>query len=155
LAALCASLGETERARLNDEAALAIFQRLANEYPDDIQFQYDLVLVHSNMGMMHHRAGRSKDAEREWLLTRDLCQALVKREPNDLNYQHKLGTTFNNLGSLYFMNSDFKAAEPAYDEVLKTYQRLVAAEPDNLQYQLAYGDSFSNLGLLCTSTGRH
>jgi serine/threonine-protein kinase len=155
LAALSASLGETERARLNDEAALAIFQRLANEYPEDIQYQYDLVLVHSNMGMMHHRAGRSKEAEKEWLTTRDMCEALVKREPKDLNYQHKLGTTWNNLGSLYWMNSDFKSAEPAYDEVLKTYQRLVAAEPNDLQYHLAYADSFSNLGLLYTMTGRH
>jgi serine/threonine-protein kinase len=154
LAALCASLGETERARKNDEAALAIFERLAAEYPEEIRYQYDLALVHSNMGMMHHRAGRSKEAEREWLITRDLCQTLVQRDPNDLNYQHKLGTTFNNLGSLHFMNSNFKAAEPAYEEVLQTYERLVKAAPEDLEYRLAYADSYANLGLLYTSTGK-
>ncbi len=155
LAVLSASMGDLDLARQKDDVALAIFEQLAREFPENRNYQFDIALSHSNIAMQLRERGRMKDAEAEWTKTKEMLVALREAYPNEVEYQSKLATCLTNLGSLAYMTGKPDRAEAFYKDVLPLSRSLAAAQPQNLEHQKDLGEAYGNLGLIYTALGKN
>ena len=71
-------------------ASLTIRERLAARDPDNTEWQRDLFMSHSRLGVLARRAGQTADARAHFQIGRDIMTRLVKLDPTNAQWKRDL-----------------------------------------------------------------
>jgi eukaryotic-like serine/threonine-protein kinase len=134
--------------------AVALFQRLAADFPTRPEFRQELALSHNYLASVLRTAGRLKEAEAAYGEALAILKQLATEFPAQQEYRQTLAGVQNNLGNLFYETERLKEAEDAHAEALAIRKQLAADFPTGRNIRRALAMSHSNLGWLFQSTGR-
>jgi serine/threonine-protein kinase len=138
---------------LEDEAAvqeqfrlaLAICEKLAAKYPQDVSFKGDLAEVYGALGDSQLRAGQPEAAQSYEKALANL-QAVFARNPDQIASVPLLAQTHERLGTLALRRQQREVAEKHFREALELRQELVQLDPANLTWQAAHLQALARCG---------
>jgi serine/threonine protein kinase len=148
-------LGQYAEAKENYRHALALFQGLVEEFPDDPGYRHHLARclcgTVSDVIWSHF----DTEQERETALRQavQLQERLARELPARAEYQQELGEGYCELGRLLQYNRrQLDEAHQLLRRAIAIHAKLVEEHPTVPQYRLDLGKSLGSLGLLLQTT---
>jgi tetratricopeptide (TPR) repeat protein len=148
LADVRSEMGEEEAALKGYESTLAIFAKLATDFPTAPQHRENLAAIHNNRGVLLSRLEQRRAAEQAYRQALDIQEKLAADFPNAPEYRRALARSHNNLGNLLRELGQFPAAEQALRRALEIRAQLAADFPTMPEYREELSSSHHNLGVL-------
>jgi len=148
VAYLRAKLGQRDEAVLGYREAIALRQKLVDEFPGVPQHRQELARTYAQLGRMFESLG--KQPERETALR----QALALREelaadfPDEPEYRLDEANSHKDLGWLHHSQRKYAEAESFYGQALGLYHQLMTASPAVPKYRLNMAALHRLLGAL-------
>jgi serine/threonine protein kinase len=148
VAFLRAKLGLRDEAVIGYREAIALRQKLADDFPGIPKHRQDLALYHALLGQVF--AGLGKQQERETALR----QALALRErlaadfPDEAEYRFDEAIGHYDLGGLLHDQGKYGEAEASYRQALALYDQLMAVSPAVSKYRRNMALTHKSLGNL-------
>ncbi len=129
-----------QRRQAEYRAAMAINQKLIDEYPTNGNYRDNQARYHNNLARDLASMGRSKEAEAEYRAALTLWRALAEEYPAVTGWQNNLGFLRNNLGDLLRKMGRSNEAEAEFRAAQAVLRKLADEHPDNPIYRenLAY-----------------
>jgi tetratricopeptide (TPR) repeat protein len=124
---------------------LAISERLAEQDPGNVSWQWDLAAAWSCVGDV--ALGRGDLAAAADAFGRDLviAQRLAELDPGNSGWQEDLGLTWNRIGNVAMERDDLDAAEEAFAEYRAIFERLAKLDPANAGWQRELGVAYGRV----------
>jgi serine/threonine protein kinase/tetratricopeptide (TPR) repeat protein len=138
LAAVRYAMGETEAALKDYERVRAIFNKLADEFPDNPEYRWQVATSDLSLGHFRQDLGQYQEAERSYRRAIPVLEALAAEYPGVPLYRHELARSQHLLSVRIRDDGQMAAAEQACHRALELLEKLVAecpAEPENRRYQ--------------------
>jgi serine/threonine protein kinase/tetratricopeptide (TPR) repeat protein len=154
LALITAEIASHPQAIKLAEQALAVFEQLAQEHPDDWRFQHEAAIVHQHLGIWYAATGQTSQAEHACQQALRICSRLAAGDPNNRQYQHDVAHSNNCLGYLYAGINQNSFAEAAFHKALEMWEHLASTHADVAEYQRGQATVHTNLSGLYGKTGR-
>jgi serine/threonine-protein kinase len=143
-------LGQTEEAIAGYREALAIQQRLADDFPDVPRHRKGLALAHTALGiLLADRKQHEKSAE-HYRKALALQQQLADELPDVPDYRKDLAGTHVNLGLLLTGPKQWENSVLHYHEALALLQKLANENPAVHEYRKGLAHTHHLLGVLWT-----
>jgi serine/threonine protein kinase len=155
LALLREDLGEADLALADHDRRRAIFERLADDHPDDPVYRQELANSWRNFGNAHLTANRPGDAEEAYRRARTLLEALAAEYPAHAPYRQDLAGADGNLAVLLRRQGRPAEALTLQERSLGVRERLAADFPDRPEYRRDAAQSHLNLGSVFHDLGRY
>ena len=114
------------------DQALAIRQAIANEHPDEPEYQYRVSLAHASLADWHSLEGNMSEALDHANQQLVIIQSLVEINPDSLTYRMQLPVAMNRLSDVY------RAFRNESDWAENSTKWLVKAEPLNREIVRKY-----------------
>src|SRR5262249_33952474 len=111
-------LGESKDAEAAYRDALAIMQRLADDFPDRAHSRHAPATTYCNLGVVLDHIGRYKDSEEAQRAALRLKKQLVAEFSERAEYRLELAASYSNLGAVLIDTGRLKEAEEAQREGL-------------------------------------
>ncbi len=130
--------------------AIAVFRRLAEAEPHQVEHQAVLGKIHNDLGFVEIELSRHEAAEHtlrealRWFQPRRAGDA----DPLQPAYQRGLAAAHHNLGLQYLARRRPADAAKEYQTALEIRERLAAKHPDAPLYQRELAATLNNLGVL-------
>jgi eukaryotic-like serine/threonine-protein kinase len=134
--------------------AVALFLRLATDFPNRPEFRLELALSHNALGAMLLQTARLREAETAYAEALAILKQLAADFPKRREFRQALAGIHNNLGNMLHSTGLAKEAESAHLEALAIRKRLVADFPQGPMLRRALAMSQNNLGWLYQTTER-
>jgi tetratricopeptide (TPR) repeat protein len=158
LGLLLAGLSRRDGAEKKYRAALALQEKLVQQFPDVAAHRQESARSHNNLGnLLAVLPRRKKEAETEYRAALVLQEKLVKQSPDVSGYRKELAASHDNLGVLLA-----GLGRPGEAEAYKEHRAALAlrkklaeqfSAPPSYRQELAA--SHTNLGLLLVRLRRH
>jgi tetratricopeptide (TPR) repeat protein len=143
---LCNS-GRPQAAEAEVRAALALYQKLADENPAVTDFRFNVVNGREWLGaMVLSIAGRTAEAEAECRSGLDILRRLADENPAVTDFRCLLSVAHNNLSELMLQKGETVAAETESRTALAIMQPLADEHRSNPVYRDYLGSYRYNLG---------
>jgi serine/threonine protein kinase/tetratricopeptide (TPR) repeat protein len=139
-------LGEDAPAEAEYREAIAMYEKLAKEFPGVVQHQYDLFRCRFTLGRLLLEQNKIADARDLFSRAVEGSQQLAEDDPDNPGYQRDLADALNNLGVLWRRDGDLPRAEKAYRRAAAIGDRLIHQYPDFEEYQINQAATCHNLG---------
>jgi tetratricopeptide (TPR) repeat protein len=152
-------LGQSQVAGATYRKALALWDKLAAEFPGRPEYRLHLARCYGNLAGMRWQS-REGFQERYSEITEAAEKALTLREelakefPGQVDYQRDLGLSHYQLGGIFFLARRYPQAEKAMPRAIAIREKLAQKNPDVMLYRQELGHSLGNLGDLLGETGR-
>ncbi|MFN7307476.1 MAG: hypothetical protein ACK5TQ_13015, partial [Acetobacteraceae bacterium] len=124
-----ATLGDTPRQRQAAEAALGIFQRLAERDPGNTQWQRDLSIRHGRMGAVLQAQGDLPGSLGAYQAGMAIRTRLAERDPGNADWQSDLSVSHVLIGDVLRAQGDLPGALRAYQAAMAIRTRLAERDP--------------------------
>jgi serine/threonine-protein kinase len=134
--------------------ALALFQALAVESPNEPANRLGRANCRMNLGALYERTGRLKAAETEELASIADHRELTAAHPDSFDYRYYLAKVLNNFGLLLEMTGRQTDAEKAFVESIAVDRQLIVRFGRVPQAEYGLGRTYFNLGNLLFRRGR-
>jgi serine/threonine-protein kinase len=137
-----------------DGKAIADWDKLAREHPDDEHYRAELARSRLGLGNAFeatHRTDRARELYEQALADR---RELNRRHPEVAEHQRDLAVTLNNLGRVQAALGKNDRAEDSYKEAARLQKDLADAHPTITQYANDLARSYYNLGDLYVKTNQ-
>jgi len=147
-------LGKNREARIQDEAAIAIYEALVVRQPDVPDYENGLANSHTMLGIILAATGRPNEAAAAYRKAVTIHEALAARQPDVSTYQSGLATSYIHLGNLLAAKGRHDEAAAVYKRAVTIFEALVARQPGVPEYQNGLAMSHSDLGIVLAAAGR-
>jgi len=147
------SLERPEEARKAHQQALALRQKLAQDFPDNAEYQRDLSQSLHNMAVDLEGRDDGK-AEQLYRQAATIRKKLVKDHPRVPLYRQYLARTLHNLAITLRLLKEDAEAESVFAEVLELREKLAAEFPGFAQFREELLTTYRQRSNLYTQTGR-
>ena len=146
-------LGQTEGAEASYRHALGLFQQLAEEFPAEQRYRYDVFYLNMVLGELVGR--RSPDEEAKlFAKAMTLIEQLVAAYPDDHRYRDALANHSMNVAGNAFKNGDLEAAEKVLRTNLAAVELLIRNCPEEKRYRRQRSRSLAGLARVLRNAGR-
>jgi tetratricopeptide (TPR) repeat protein len=122
---------QLDRAAASFELALRFRDQLAQTHPTISAYQRDLARTRYNLGILHLKAGRPKEAEASFLKAVPPLEKLVQAQPKDVSYAVELGQTYDYLGGIAFRARNQLALLEWSGGAIRTMDAVLKLNKDN------------------------
>jgi Tfp pilus assembly protein PilF len=144
--------GETRtafaEAEVEARAALQEQQRLVDEYPDNLDYRYELAKSHNNLGTFLACQDKETESEAEYRVALEQQRRLADEYPNVPKYRHYLARTLMDMGGRA------EEREATIRAALKEQWRVVGEHPYVPEYRNCLFDYLGALVHLLTRQGK-
>jgi tetratricopeptide (TPR) repeat protein/predicted Ser/Thr protein kinase len=147
-------LGAFKEAEAAYREAIALLQQLADEFPREPKYRYDLASSSHHLAALLNDTGRPGGGEIAYRRGLELQKQLAEEYPDRPGYRHELAQSQIHLGSLLAQTSRPKEAEAAFHDAVALSRRLVVDCPGEGDYHQDLTLSQNNLAVLLYQTGR-
>jgi serine/threonine protein kinase/tetratricopeptide (TPR) repeat protein len=138
--------GKSERANQSYQKALALYERLAEDFPSVPDYQQNLLSAYSNWALSLEAVGRVEEARKPLEKSRDLGRRLTDRFTGKPEYQKRLANTYINLGGVLRRLSLHEEAARCSRMAIKISETLVAENPLEIEQRQLLARAYVNLG---------
>jgi serine/threonine-protein kinase len=145
VAYLRAKLGQAEEAATGFREALALYQKLAEEYPASRQH---LASSHHNLGNLLRSQNQGEKAAVQYGQALAIQQKLAEQYPAVPEHRQELARSHNNLGYLLAGQNQGEKAAVQYGQALAIQQKLAEEYRAVPEYRQDLATSHNNLGNL-------
>jgi tetratricopeptide (TPR) repeat protein len=145
--------GRTLDARELWRRSAAMFQRLADDAPDDAVYARGLSVSYERLGDLARSGGDTAGARRFYEYGLKIGMRLADAAPENTDYARGLSVSYERLGDLAKSGGDSDAARRFYEDGLKIRTRLADAAPENADYARDLSVSYNKMGDLARSCG--
>ena len=146
LSDIAMGLGRYDDALRDRQDALAIYERLAGENPDDAAVQAKLSIAHVLVGDVFKERGEYAAARPQYELALAIDETLVREHPDEDDYIDNLSWSFERLGWLARQRGDFEAAHAYATRRHELAVQLAERHPENSERQYGLFRSLCVLG---------
>ena len=146
-------IGSKKRAIEIINEAIALFEKLSHEHPETRSYLTDQARCHLMQGAFYHSARELANAEKVWLISRELYQRESPASKPNLEDRKGLALVANNLGQLYTGQGKFPRTEDNIRTAFDIRHELAAADPKNEDYQRTLADTYGSRAALYFRTG--
>lgn len=146
--------GRFSKAEKCYEVTLSISQKLFTKDPENVNYQYYMAMILTNLGNLLRSMGRIQQSKDRFEKALDIQEKLLKKDPKNISYKSYIGTIHHNLGMLFFDTGRIEEAKDSYEKALEIYEILLELESENVVYQSDVAMLFNNLGTLLSKSGR-
>jgi eukaryotic-like serine/threonine-protein kinase len=129
LADIYHTLGQVDQGRRAVERGAAIFDKLAEEFPDEGEYRAGSAKSLNQSGLLFKDEMNAAEAERAYGGAAAILERLVEDFPDDPDYRVTLSQTKCNLGVLRELTGRFGLAEEAYRGAIRLDEELVRRWP--------------------------
>jgi serine/threonine protein kinase/tetratricopeptide (TPR) repeat protein len=154
VAAVRAGLGEEKEAEASFREALALYGKLAADFPAEHEFRHELARSHNQLGSLLQETGRPKEAEKAFADALALRKQLAADVPGNVTYREELATTHYNSGKVYQHAGRLEEARKAYAEAVAIQKQLAAEFPTQPAYRREWALSLFNSAILFQTKGK-
>lgn len=139
-------LGRNDEARAEYQSALAIWEKLATDFPAVPMYHQGLAATQTNLGLLLTGLGQRSEAEAQYRSALALREKLIADFPAEPAYRQELGASHNNLGLLLKDLGQRQEGEEQYRKAVAIREKLAADFPAVPAYQVDLGGSYCNYG---------
>lgn len=142
-----------EEAEKTLRTALAMYAKLNQERPNDVQLRKEIANGHNTLANFLMRFGRMGEAKKELRSALASQRQLVDEEPSDHDMRESLALVHLNLGRM-LIHSDPEQAEVEFLEAIKNFEQVVLEQPSIVFYRMRLSTSLRFYGNLLEQTHR-
>lgn len=139
-------LGEFVAAEQTYRKAIELYQKLVDDFPDQIDNQLDLASCHHNFGLLLFEQGRYASAEQSQRAALTIRKRLNENSPEQAQLLSDLSISYNNLSVLLRQTGRLDEADATRDASLAIQKRLVEKYPANFEYRFRLAMMYNNMG---------
>jgi tetratricopeptide (TPR) repeat protein len=148
VAKLRAKLGQREEAVLGYREAIALRQKLVDDFPGVPQHRQDLALTYFQLGVVFADLGKQQERETALRQALALREKVVADFPDEAEYRFDEAISHHDLGWLLHNQGKFAEAESSYRRALALHDQLMAASPAVAKYRWNMAHTHHALGNL-------
>jgi eukaryotic-like serine/threonine-protein kinase len=141
------NLGRAAEADGEYDLALAAFERLQPEAPNDWRVRRFIGLTLERLGTLREHAGELQAAQQSYESSYDVRRQLAAAHTSHRDIVRDLGVALEKLGNLRRAQSGPAAAVPTYRESLAVFERLARIDPSDANAMRTVAISKEKLGL--------
>jgi tetratricopeptide (TPR) repeat protein len=145
--------GQRSEAEQAQRQAIALFQKLLDEFPNRARYRADLASASIALGSFLIASGQTQrgiDAHRYAI---SLMEPLVAASPTVHDYQARLSSAYRSLGLLPGLA--IQEAEKVLRDAIRLDQKLVAEFPDQARFRFDLADGHYSLGFVLAAAKRY
>jgi serine/threonine protein kinase/tetratricopeptide (TPR) repeat protein len=154
VAKLRANLGQREEAMTGYREAIALCQKLVDDYPGVPQHRQHLALTYSQLGFVFNDLGKQQERETAVRQALALSEKLAADFPDEPEYRLDESNSHHSLGWLLHNQGKYVEAESSYRRALALDDQLMAASPAVAKYRGNMANTHKALGALLTDQGK-
>jgi serine/threonine protein kinase len=154
LAKILRSLSRFEPAEENYRRALAIFQQLINEYPDDCAYRFEFAKNSYNLSVLYRETRRGSEADSLVAQALDLQERLVQQDPRSRDFRRDLATTSIVRATFLRTHGQADLAEVLVRKVMSIREALCQEQPSDADAQADLARAHAAMGHLLFDTRR-
>jgi len=128
--------------------AIAIFEKLFEEFPESSAFKYELS---ATLGIT---VGLKPNEMPRFMRSMKLCEELIEAHPNDAEYRSLKGQTLNKFARIQFSTQKKERAEESLRQAIEIQQKLADQYPDVLLYQIHWVQSIEQMAEMHVAINR-
>jgi serine/threonine protein kinase/Tfp pilus assembly protein PilF len=147
-------LARVDEARRECGEALAIYEKLADEFPARPEYREMLASSHNHMGILLNELGKQQDVEKQWCLELAIRKKLAEDFPDRPKYRKSLAGSHNNLGIVLRHLGRQPEAEEQDRMALAIYEKLADDFPALPEYHAALARFYTNMGIHLAGAGK-
>jgi tetratricopeptide (TPR) repeat protein len=130
------------------QAALAIRQRLTQQDPVNVEWQWDLAISHDRIGAVRQAQGDLAGALAAYQASLAIRQPLAQQDPTNAEWQRGLSVSHEQIGDVRRAQGDLAGALAAYQASLAIRQPLAQQDPTNAGWQRELSFSHERIGVV-------
>ncbi len=154
VARISLDLGQWTQAERAFDQAIAVQQRLREQFPDFPAYQQQLADSYNWLGELRRRSRRPlREAEEVYHQALQVQQQLVIHHPEQPAYQADLARTHYNLGIVHMDTGQRRQAQADYEQAITCLQKATRQAPGEPRYQQELARAFINRGNLFEESG--
>jgi tetratricopeptide (TPR) repeat protein/tRNA A-37 threonylcarbamoyl transferase component Bud32 len=153
LAFITQEIGTKQEAIDLYEKSLAVFEQLAHDHPDVLDYRSEIAFTSNALGNLYRLTDPRNRAEDCYLRARDLREQLASAEPCVVR-DNDLAASQMNLGNYYRIVGRTDAAEEALLSAIEIEERLADESPVVLIYRHTLALANNDLGILYATSDR-
>jgi tetratricopeptide (TPR) repeat protein len=153
VAEIQSKLGESALAEAGYGAALEIFKRLSNEFPDSHEYRHDVAACYQALQNVLREANRLAEAEVACRKALALQERLVLEAPQIPDYRKDLADNMNCLALLYRESGKVDDAKETLETAMGQYSRLIQEFPTEPEYRYGQANLLNSLGIMLATKG--
>ncbi|HMC10902.1 MAG TPA: tetratricopeptide repeat protein, partial [Pirellulaceae bacterium] len=147
-------LGEHQRAESDIRQMMAIFQKLAADFPGFAEYRQQEARAQHSLSILLYESGKQEDALAEIRRAVALEQQLIAAAPSSNAYRQDLARSRAMLGMLLHGLGSHDAAVAEYQKVFALEQPLADEFPKNPAYRVDLARSHNNLASVLEALGK-
>ncbi len=125
--------------------AQAIRERLADDHPEEPQYQRDLAVTYANLALLDGVQGETGPADKAYRAAMAIQAKLVEQNPYISQYQNDLARTNFNLGALHAEAGEAGQAEAPYKEAIRLWDAVIVRHPAVTEFHVNVAESWAAL----------
>lgn len=126
------------------QKALASWQRLSAEHPQEARYQQKLASTFTALGTVSLQTNRLREGEEAL----QQSVAVLQKLPSSLQVGRSLANAYNNLAGVYAPTGRFTEAESSLRQALELREKLADENAGDVGLQKSVADSYYNLAVL-------
>jgi tetratricopeptide (TPR) repeat protein len=147
-------LGEINEAEKNYGEALTIYQQLATDFPNELEFRRRLAKSYANRSVVRRATGRTPEAEQDNETALTIEKRLAADFPARPEFRQQVAKSLNNRGILLRSAGRLPEAERDWNDALSIYQELAAELGSQPEFREELASLHRNRGVLLKTAGR-
>ena len=143
--------GKYSESEAENRAAIAIFQKLVDEDPNDTESRKRLGNSHVHLGrVLRNRS----DAVAKLGKAREIYQKLVDENPGVRTFRRNLGVAHRAIGDTMLALNEWAESEAELKAARAIFQELTDDDPSDTDYLANLAGTHSSLGVVLSRTGK-
>jgi tetratricopeptide (TPR) repeat protein len=123
--------GDLEGSAVSFRQGLKIAEKLAEDHPENAQWQWDVSAALENLGTTDMQQGLLEGASDNYQRCLGIRERLVKKDPANAEWQHSLSSVHGCIGNLQLARGDTEGALQSFKVSEDIMQTLCAGNPAN------------------------
>ena len=148
------NLNSRKEAEQRHRQSLAVFEKLAADFPNDAQYFEQVGHAQRYLGFLGMSTGRHAEAASSFQSAVTVFAKLAATHPEVPGHRRFLGHTYRVLGVSLRDAKRPLEAEQAFRQALAIYEKLVADIPEDTNSRQGLSECYAGLALLYTSIGQ-
>ena len=139
-------MGNTAQGMSDYQASLSIAQKLAEQDPNNAEWQRDLSVSHDRVGDVRVARGDRAGGLESYQASLSIREKLAEQDPNNAEWQRDLSVSHERVGDVRVARGDRAGGLESYQASLSIREKLAEQDPNNAEWQRDLSVSHDRVG---------